>query len=111
MPTAIIIPTLGAPTCNGFALAVRPLADFAHDTDADLADDYERNLHRCIRAIRDGFVLCLRPTAGRPASTGLRPHMAADALIGAEAPRFLVVDPYDAEGEDIRDRAPASAAA
>ena len=59
MPTSITIPTLGAPICNGLALAVRPLADFAHDTDADLADDYERNLHRCIRAIRDGFVPAL----------------------------------------------------
>lgn len=28
---------------------------------------------------------------------------AADALLGAEAQRFLVVDPYSADGDDMRD--------
>jgi hypothetical protein len=36
-------------------------------------------------------------------------HMAADALSGAEAHRVLVVDPYSADGDDLRD-APVSAA-
>lgn len=103
MPHVIAVPTLGAPTCGGVTLTTANLSDFAHESDAGLDDDYERNLARCIRARRDGFVLCLRPTADRPAVVDMGQHAAADALLGAEAPRFLVVDPYSADGDDMRD--------
>jgi hypothetical protein len=103
MPHAITVPTLGAPTCGGVALTTADLSDFAHESDAGLDDDYERNLARCIRARRDGFVLCLRPTADRPAVVDMGQHAAADALLSAEAPRFIVVDPYTEAGDDLRD--------
>jgi len=109
MPHVITVPCLGAPTCGGVILSTVSLSDFARESDAGLDDDYERNLARCIRARRDGFVLCLRPTADRPAVVDMGQHMAADALSGAEAHRFLVVDPYSVDGDDLRD-APVSAA-
>jgi len=109
MPHVITVPALGAPSCGGVTLLTVNLSDFAHESDAGLADVYERNLAACIRARRDGFVLCLRPTANRPAVVDMGQHAAADALLGAEAPRFLVVDPYSVDGDDLRD-APVSAA-
>jgi len=109
MPHVITVPVLGAPSCGGVTLLTVNLSDFAHESDAGLADAYERNLAACIRARRDGFVLCLRPTADRPAVIDMGQHMAADALSGAEAHRFLVVDPYSVDGDDLRD-APVSAA-
>jgi len=109
MSHTIAVPTLGAPSCSGVTLLTASLSDFSRESDADLADAYERNLAACIRARRDGFVLCLRPTADRPAVIDMGQHMAADALSGAEAHRFLVVDPYSVEGDDLRD-APVMAA-
>lgn len=109
MPHVITVPILGAPSCGGVTLITVNLSDFARESDASLADAYERNLAACIRARRDGFVLCLRPTADRPAVIDMGQHMAADALSGAEAHRFLVVDPYSVDGDDLRD-APVSAA-
>ena len=109
MPHVITVPALGAPSCGGVTLLTVNLSDFAHESDAGLADAYDRNLAACIRARRDGFVLCLRPTADRPAVVNIGQHMAADALSCAEAHRFLVVDPYSVDGDDLRD-APVSAA-
>lgn len=102
MPHAITVPCLGAPTCGGVTLSTVSLSDFARESDDCLDDNYERNLARCIRARRDGFVLCLRPTADRPAVVDMGQHAAADALIGAEGLRFLVVDPYSVDGDDLR---------
>ena len=99
--TKINLPANGVPTYQGRALTTHKIADFAHATDSELEDDYERNLACCIRAKRDGFVLCLRPTADRPVCIGLGPHAAADALRADDPARFVIGDRYDDAGEEI----------
>lgn len=101
----VIVPTAGPATAGGHTLGASTLATFARPSDD--RDPYEAALVRALRARRDGFLLCLRPTADRPACVDLGAHAFADASLQADfSARALVVDPYDADGEDIRDRAP-----
>ena len=106
-PLTVILVSTGA-TAGGHALACTPAADlgaFARESDPD--DAYERILARAARARHDGFLLCLRATADRPACVDLGAHAFADASLQADfAQRALVVDPYDTDGADIRDRQP-----
>jgi len=106
-PLPVLVPATGPTTTGGHTLGAvaSTLATFARDSDP--ADAYDATIHRALRARADGFLLCLRPTADRPACVDLGPHAWADASLQAGfAARALVVDPYDADGEDIRDRAP-----
>jgi len=108
-PAPIVIPATGAPTCptcRGVALRTAELAEWTRERDIGDADDHVRM--QAERAIRDGHVLCLRPTADRPACVGLSPTQFAVASLQDDfAARALVVDPYDAEGNDLREQAPA----
>lgn len=107
-PSPVIVPATGPATAGGHALGAVRLATFARASDD--RDPYEATLASALRARRDGFLLCLRPTADRPACVDLGAHAFADASLQADfAARALVVDPYDADGEDIRDRAPIAA--
>ena len=104
-PAPIVVPATGAPTCRGVALCTVDLRDFERDSDSAVpGDHYDLVRLWAGRAAHNGHVLCLRPTVGRPACVGLTATMFADASLqaGFEA-RALVVDPYDAEGRDIRE--------
>lgn len=110
-PAPIIVPATGAPTCRGVALTVRPLTHWRRDDDwqkwqrenCDMASVWAD------RATRDGHVLCLRPTDDRPACVGLSPTQFAVASLQDDfAARALVVDPYDRDGNDIREALPLS---
>lgn len=107
-PAPIVIPVTGTPTCRGFALTVRNLLEWRKDSDADLSV-YDARRTRADRATRDGVLLCLRPTAeGKGACIGMTPTAFAVASLADDfAARALVVDPYDAEGNDIREALPA----
>lgn len=101
----VIVTAAGYATAGGHTLGACTLATFAQP--GDPRDSYDAALARATRARRDGFLLCLRPTADRPACVDLGAHAFADASLQADfSARALVVDPYDADGEDIRDRAP-----
>ncbi len=104
MPAPIVVPATGAPTCRGIALTVRKLSDWRMESD-DWADGRDHVIGaRARRALMDGHVLCLRPTATRPACVGLAATAFAVASLQEDfAARALVVDPYDAEGNDIRE--------
>lgn len=105
-PAPIVIPATGAPTCRGVALTVRPLAEWSRERDYEVDPDGERTdlLAQARRAVSDLHVLCLRPTTDRPASVGLSPTQFAVASLQDDfAARALVVDPYDAEGNDLRE--------
>ena len=105
IPAPIVVPAIGTPTCRGVALTVRPLTEWrAFDDVLNYSDrDVEVRVW-ATRAIRDGHVLCLRPTADRPACVGLSATaFAVSSLQDDFAARALVVDPYDAEGNDLRD--------
>ena len=107
-PAPIVVPASGAPTCRGVALRTVDLRDFERDGDsASPGDHYDLVRVWAGRAIHNGHVLCLRPTADRPACVGLTATMFADASLqaGFEA-RALVVDPYDADGNDLREVLP-----
>lgn len=107
-PAPIIVPATGAPTCRGVALRLVNLkfAERPSDHDLNLESDMLIRLW-ADRATRDGHVLCLRPTADRPACVGLSPtHFAIASLQDDFAARALVVDPYDAGGNDLRESAP-----
>ncbi len=100
---SIIIPATGAPTCRGIELRVRSLHDWFREDDLSF---YASDLVRwtAARAISDGHVLCLRPTDTRHACVGLTATHFADASLQADfAARALVVDPYDAHGNDLRE--------
>ena len=105
-PAPIIIPAVGAPTCRGIALRLVSLTPYERETDRHLECDML--IRVCAdRAVRDGAVLCLRPTADRPACVGLTATAFAVASLQEDfAARALVVDPYDAEGNDIREALP-----
>lgn len=104
-PSPIIVHAAGPATAGGHVLGASTLAAFARPGDS--SGPYDAALARAVRARRDGFLLCLRPTADRPACVDLGAHAFADASLQPDfAARALVVDPYDADGEDIRDRAP-----
>lgn len=104
-PAEILIPAAGAPTVRGVALTVRRLEAFGPDQAARphvLHYDLVRGAAK--RAIADGHVLCLRPMADRPACVGLTATHFADASLQPDfAVRALVVDPHDADGNDLRD--------
>jgi hypothetical protein len=102
-PAQIIVPAVGAPTCRGIALRLVSLTPYERETDRHLECDML--IRVCAdRAVRDGAVLCLRPTADRPACVGLTATAFAVASLQEDfAARALVVDPYDAEGNDIRE--------
>lgn len=109
IPSPIIIPATGAPTCRGVALrtpnpAWYYLRDWARDSDLHMPGDTDALVRvRADRAIRDGMLLCLRPTADRPACVGLSATaFAVSSLQDDFAVRALVVDPYDADGNDLR---------
>ena len=102
-PAPIVVPASGAPTCRGVALTIRDLADWAKEWDSGDPEDHV--LFRARRAVVEGHVLCLRPTATRPACVGLAPaHFAVASMEPDFQARALVVDPYDADGADIRER-------
>jgi len=109
-PAPIVIPVIGAPTCRGIALKTTSLEMWSHPNDhesfsgrhMDRDDIVQRQANR---ATRDGMLLCLRPTAeGKGACVGMTPTAFAVASLADDfAARALVVDPYDAEGNDIRE--------
>lgn len=106
-PAPIIVPATGAPTCRGVALRTAELAEWTRERDLGDADDHVRM--QAERAVSDLHILCLRPTADRPACVGLSPtQFAVQSLQADFAARALVVDPYDAEGNDIREALPLS---
>ena len=106
-PAPIVIPATGAPTCRGVALRTAELAEWTRERDLGDADDHVRM--QAERAVSDLHVLCLRPTADRPACVGLSPtQFAVQSLQDDFAARALVVDPYDAGGNDIREGLPES---
>ena len=107
-PTQIIVTAAGAPTCRDIALTVRRLESFGYDQVSCPTMPYDFLVQKAAdRAIRDGYVLCLRPTADRPACVGLTATAFAVASLQEDfAARALVVDPYDAEGNDIREALP-----
>jgi len=106
-PAPIVIPVTGAPTCRGIALTVRPLTHWLRsDDEYHLRQDrYDRDYILANRATRDGMLLCLRPTAeGKGACVGMTPTAFAVASLADDfSARALVVDPYDADGNDIRE--------
>lgn len=103
-PAPIVIPPSGAPTCRGVALTVRRLESFGYDQVSCPTMPYDFLVQKAAdRAIRDGHVLCLRPTADRPACVGLSPtQFAVSSLQDDFAARALVVDPYSEDGRDLR---------
>ena len=109
-PAPIVIPVTGTPTCRGIALTVRTLLDWTRDDDGYhlRADPCDKVLILARRAERDGAVLCLRPTAeGKGACVGMTPTAFAVASLAEDfAARALVVDPYDRDGNDIREAPP-----
>ena len=106
-PAPIIVPAVGAPTCRDIALKTPALSEWHRESD-DWADGRDHVIGaRARRALMDGHVLCLRPTANRPACVGLTATAFAVASLQEDfAARALVVDPYDAEGNDIREESP-----
>lgn len=107
-PAPIIIHVSGTPTCRGIALAECTLSEWRHHSDDGKDADMVIKA-RADRATRDGAVLCLRPTAeGKGACVGMTPTAFAVASLADDfAARALVVDPYDCDGNDVRE-APAS---
>ncbi len=109
-PAPIVIPVTGTPTCRGIALRLVNLGMYESDAHQHLERDMLIRI--CAdRATRDGAVLCLRPTAeGKGACVGMTPTAFAVASLADDfASRALVVDPYDAAGNDIRESLPDSA--
>ena len=107
-PAPIVVPATGAPTCRGIVL--RPVNISTYEREDDRHLDLDMLIRACAdRAIRDGHVLCLRPTAeGKGACVGMTPTAFAVASLADDfAARALVVDPYDRDGNDVRE-APAS---
>lgn len=99
----VLVPAHGPATAGGRTLDAVDLGCFESERDADLRGF---NLVRACadRAIRDGFILCLRPTADRPACSDLGAHAFAVASLQRDfAARALVVCPYDDLGADLRD--------
>ena len=108
-PPPIVIPVTGTPTCRGIALRLVNLGMYESDAHQHLERDMLIRI--CAdRATRDGAVLCLRPTAeGKGACVGMTPTAFAVASLAEDfAARALVVDPYDAAGNDLRERLPES---
>ena len=108
-PAPIVIPVAGTPTCRGITLRLVNLGMYESDAHQHL--DLDMLIRACAdRAIRDGHVLCLRPTAeGKGACVGMTPTAFAVASLAEDfAARALVVDPYDAAGNDLRERLPES---
>lgn len=105
-PAPVIVPAAGAPTCRGVALTVRPLTYWSRE-EGDRGDHYDHALLQARRAVHDGHLLCLRPTTDRPACVGLTATAFAVASLADDfAARALVVDPYDADGNDLREDVP-----
>ena len=106
-PAPIVIPVTGTPTCRGIALRLVNLGMYESDAHQHLERDMLIRI--CAdRATRDGAVLCLRPTAeGKGACVGMTPTAFAVASLAEDfAARALVVDPYDRDGNDIREAPP-----
>lgn len=106
-PAPIIVPVSGTPTCRGIELAECTLSEWRHPSDNGKDADMVIKA-RADRATRDGAVLCLRPTAeGKGACVGMTPTAFAVASLADDfAARALVVDPYDRDGNDIREAPP-----
>lgn len=103
-PAPIVVPVSGTPTCRSIELAECTLSEWRHSSDD--GKDADMIIKACAdRATRDGAVLCLRPTAdGKGACVGMTPTAFAVASLAEDfAVRALVVDPYDMEGNDIRE--------
>lgn len=107
-PAPIVVPASGAPTCRGVSLCTVDLRDFERDGDSAVpGDHYDLVRVWAGRAVHNGHVLCLRPTADRPACVGLTATAFAVASLADDfAARALVVDPYDADGNDLREDVP-----
>lgn len=106
-PAPIVVPVTGTPTCRGIYLGTHDLSEWS--CDADMGKDADMVIKaRADRATRDGAVLCLRPTAeGKGACVGMTPTAFAVASLAEDfAARALVVDPYDRDGNDIREAPP-----
>ena len=106
IPHPVVVPATGAPTCGGVTLLTHAVAEWRRGDDAYHLRQapYDEFVILARRAVRDGYLLCLRPTVDRPACVGLSPTQFADASLQADfAARALVVDPYDAEGNDVRE--------
>ena len=103
-PAPIVVPVTGTPTCRGIELAECTLSEWRHPSDNGKDADMIIKA-RADRATRDGAVLCLRPTAeGKGACVGMTPTAFAVASLADDfAARALVVDPYDRDGNDIRE--------
>lgn len=108
-PAPIVIPVTGTPTCRGIVLAECTLSEWRRSSDD--GEDADMVIKaRADRAARDGAVLCLRPTyEGKGACVGMTPTAFAVASLQDDfAARALVVDPYDRDGNDVREALPLS---
>lgn len=104
-PHPVLVPVTGPATAGGRTLDAVDLGCFRSDLDWD-RHGFDLVRACADRAIRDGFVLCLRPTAlgDRPGCVDLGAHAFAVASLQRDfAARAMVVSPYDDDGEDIRD--------
>ena len=107
IPAPIVVPVTGTPTCRGIALRIVNISTYEREDDRHL--DLDMLARVCaVRAERDGAVLCLRPTAeGKGACVGMTPTAFAVASLAEDfAARAVVVDPYDRDGNDIREAPP-----
>lgn len=100
MSTEITVPATGPVVLpGGRVLNTRSLGEFAHDADADLGPELVSE-RRVRRAIADGQVICVRPSA-RPAQFGMTRDEAMNEVYH-DASRIVAVDPYTMDGAPIR---------
>lgn len=102
-PHPIIVPAEGPATAGCHTLDAVDLGCFQTDRD-DRLRGFDLVRACADRAIRDGFVLCLRPTNDRPGCVDLGAHQFAVASLQRDfAARAMVVSPYDDLGADMRE--------
>jgi hypothetical protein len=102
-PHPVLVPAEGPATAGGRMLDAVDLECFRSDMDASKRG-FDLVKACADRAIRDGFILCLRPTADRPGCVDLGAHAFAVASLQRDfAARAMVVSPYDDAGADLRE--------
>lgn len=102
-PHPVLVPVTGPATAGGRSLDAVDLGCFRSDLDWN-RHGFDLVKACADRALRDGFVLCLRPTFDRPGCVDLGAHAFAVASLQRDfAARAMVVSPYDDDGADIRE--------
>jgi hypothetical protein len=102
-PHPVLVHAEGSATAGGRPLDAVDLGCFRTDSDNNKRG-FDLVRICADRAIREGFVLCLRPTTDRPACVDLGAHQFAVASLQRDfAARAMVVSPYDDEGADLRE--------